>query len=212
MRIFFLVFLIMCGPLFFACTPTVSAPVNEPPKVSLDENHADWGVERLNWSAATFLAIDAHGGALLTKKPGDWAKWCAKDWSQLSREDKAEFYVGLISSLARFESSFNPKATYKENFRDGHGDFVISRGLLQISKESANLYGCGIEKAEELHDPSTNLTCGVRILSRWVERDGVIQGGGTGAWRGAARYWSPFRKADRIAKMAAFTKGRKVCQ
>lgn len=216
MRVFIFVFVSLCGPLFSACTPKAveappaPAPVVVAPKPPI-ELKADWG-SKPEWSAFTLAAIAEHGSALLNKNPGDWAKFCARPFAQLSSDEKAAFYLGLISALARFESSFKPDVTYTEAFPDAQGRKVISRGLLQLSQESANGYKCGITDAKQLHDPRTNLSCGVRILSRWVERDGVIQGGGTGGWKGAARYWSPFRKADRIAKMAAFTKSLKVCQ
>lgn len=215
MRLIFLVALILCGPLFFACTPPdkvkPEAPIVAEPVKAPIELQADWG-QKPEWSAFTLAAIAEHGAALLNKNPGDWAAWCGRDWVKLSSDEKAAFYLGLISALARFESSFKPDVTYTENFKDSQGAFIISRGLLQISKESANGYACGITDAKMLHDPRTNLSCGVRILSRWVERDGVIQGGGAGAWTGAARYWSPFRDSAKRAKMAAFTKGMKVCQ
>ena len=52
----------------------------------------------------------------------------------------------LMVEMARYESGFKPEATYKENFKDSQGRFIISRGLYQLSVESANqkAYGCGV--------------------------------------------------------------------
>ncbi|ODT66063.1 MAG: hypothetical protein ABS75_29250 [Pelagibacterium sp. SCN 63-23] len=110
-------------------------------------------------------------------------------------------WQNLFIALTRFESNYIPTVSFNETDFDPrlverNGDPVISRGLLQISIGSANGYMCRIEDAQQLHDPETNLRCAVRIASRWVQRDGVITGGTAGAWRGMARYWSPFRRDD----------------
>src|SRR5829696_2457230 len=91
------------------------------------------------------------------------------------------------------------------------GNWVISRGLLQISKESGNGYGCGIVNEMVLHDPATNIACGVRIMARWIGQDGYIARRQNGKWRGLARYWSPFRKDNHKAQMAAWTRQQPYC-
>lgn len=144
------------------------------------------------WTLATARAVDQLGDALLTKIPGDIEYYCPK-FSKLDREDRIAFWVHLISAMAEKESDFDEDQKYKEKFNDSSNTNVVSRGLLQLSKEAANLYGCQIEVGSELETGARNLRCGVRILNRWIERDGVIKGGEKGAWRGAARYWAIFR-------------------
>jgi len=177
----------------------------------------DWGEaeSRRPWTAATFRAVEELGASLWRAGfvPRGISAYCPAYATQ-SATNRKLFWVGLLSRLARFESSFNPELTYVEPFPDSTGNRVISRGLLQISIESANgsRYRCGITQANQLHDPATNLSCGVRIMAAWVPRDGWITGGSRGAWRGAARYWSPFRKADRRRQIAAWTSRQPYCR
>lgn len=103
-----------------------------------------------------------------------------------------ESYVGLISAMAKFESNFKPETEYKENFKDTKGNYIISTGLLQISLESSKGYGCGMTSQADLKDPLKNISCAVKILERWIVRDGRIAGNVAG-WKGASRYWSTMR-------------------
>jgi hypothetical protein len=117
--------------------------------------------------------------------------------------------------MAKFESDFDPKSQYKEKFKDSKGRWVISRGLLQLSEESANGYGCNVT-AQTLHDPKTNLTCGIQILNRWISRDSFF-GSSTGPSKnnhvGGARYWAVLRsKNESQKKIQSFTKSQKACQ
>ena len=131
-----------------------------------------------------------------------------KDAAEYGFKDPIPFYVMLFSSLARFESDFDPKETYTENFTDAKGKKVLSRGLFQVSIESANqkAYNCGIKNAEDLHDPYTNMRVAVTIANYWIVRDGSIAGGIRGAWRGMARYWHPFRNPEGVAAIKKNTR------
>lgn len=170
---------------------------------------ADW--PNPAWSQMAAKALKELGGDLLKITPVDIDYYCnqvdpREAWA---RTDKIAFWVMQISALARFESGFNPSTSYQEDFRDQQGNYVISRGLLQLSQESANGYGCNITNAQQLHDPETNIRCGVRILNRWVARDKAIASS-EAPWKGAARYWSPFRSAEKKAAMRLKT--RQVCK
>lgn len=122
-------------------------------------------------------------------------------------------WVGILSAMAKYESGFDPNQDYKEDMIDVDGTPVISRGLLQISKTSANSYGCAIGKAAELHDPETNIRCGVRILAKWIPNDGFISsskmivkdGKQKKQWLGGARYWAVLR--DKVAQIRALSIG-----
>jgi hypothetical protein len=117
-----------------------------------------------------------------------------------------------MSALTRFESNFDPSVEFTEpNIFNAQGNRVISRGLLQISRESANGYGCGIANEQQLHDPATNLACAVRIMNRLVPRDDVI-GSTASPWRGMAAYWSPFRRPDRRTDMQQWTSAQTYCR
>lgn len=180
-----------------ACTsgPTV---VQEPEAV-VEWVPGAWGEARDNFAKE---ALEAHGQAILQLEPKDAKEWC-KNWDNVNR---VNFYANLLSALAKFESNYKSATTYGEDMRDAKGKQVISRGLLQISQESANSYGCNIKDAKELHDDETNIRCGVLIWNKNMVRDRRINGGKIGAWLGGASYHSPFRKDNRIASMKAALK------
>lgn len=154
------------------------------------------------WTSLTMKALQDLGKELLSANPEDGASWNS-GFSSFSQDQKKAFYVMLLSSMARYESNFKPTERYVENFVDQEGKSVVSRGLLQLSIESVNGYGAGIQKAEELHDPETNLRAAVMILNRWIPKDGVI---GNGSNTGAARYWSVIRKLDTRKKIQEKTR------
>jgi hypothetical protein len=143
---------------------------------------------------------------MLTVVPEDIEEFCPA-YSRLARQKQVAFWVYLLSSITQFESNFKPETSYQENFRDANGNYVISRGLLQLSIESGNGYGCAFRSASDVHDPLQNLSCGIRILNRWVSRDKQIAGKSGSAWQGGARYWSVLRTADRVASIKSFTTG-----
>lgn len=137
------------------------------------------------------------GGKMLTQIPKDFSEFGGN-----ADNFGVRFYSELLAALCKFESNYNPKAQFKESFNDKQGRPVISRGLLQVSIESANGYGAAIKNAEALHDPGTNLMASVLIMRKWIVQDGVITGtSGANPWLGMARYWSPFRNAEKLATM-----------
>lgn len=163
------------------------------------------------WTRLALAGIETDGQGLIATQPTDVAAYCPS-YTQADSADRRAFWVGLMSALTRFESNFKPDETFTEpNIVDRQGNRVISRGLLQISQESANGYGCQITDAQQLHDPATNLSCAARIMNRLVTRDGVI-GSTSGPWKGMAAYWSPFRRADRRAEMQQWISGQSYCR
>lgn len=154
---------------------------------------SNWPTEELRKLAV--IAVGVHGETLRRLIPDDFREY---GWD-VTKVSHVEFYSELLGALCKYESNYKTDTTFKESFTDSNGLPVISRGLLQLSIESCNGYGAKLKSPIELHDPAINLRCGVLILSRWIERDGVIAGGSKGKWLGAARYWSPFRNPDRVA-------------
>lgn len=177
---------------------------------------ADWDdrAEGAQWTAFTRAALATEGRALRMIEPTDVAAYCPA-YTTLSGEEREAFWLGLLSSMARFESDFRPTTSFQENFNDRTGKSVISRGLLQLSQESANssLYRCGIEDSEELHDPRTNLNCAVKIMTALVSRDRTIGAQVDGRWRGGSAYWSVLRTTSGSnPKIRAYTNRMEVCQ
>lgn len=182
---FFAFFVISCSTV-----PKPPEPVTQP-----DIPVKQYPVSGWQYHDLALKLLRTNGRTLLDAKPADGEKWC----KSFAAVDKAEFYAHLFAALAKFESGWRDAETYTEDFNDAKGKPVVSRGQLQISQESANSYGCNITDPKQLYDAETNIGCGIKIAARWVNKDGVIQGGVPGAWLGYSRYWSPFRKADRIA-------------
>lgn len=123
--------------------------------------------------------------------------------------NRKQFFVMLISEMARYESSFNPNAKYQESFPDSKGNPQISAGLLQMSFDDAknNGVGCDFKRPEDVFDVRLNLRCGVKVLTRWVVRDGKLaEGHDKATAKGAARYWSVMRTGTKKDKILAAAK------
>ena len=163
------------------------------------------------WTQMTLDAIGQHGMGMVATVPVDIANYCPT-YPVADATKRMAFWMGLISALAKWESNYKPETTFTEpDIVDAQGNRVVSRGLLQISVESGRSYGCVIPTAEALHEPVVNLACAVRIMNRWIVEDGRINNSAR-PWRGAARYWSPFRKPARRQDLQAWTKQQAYCR
>lgn len=174
---------------------------------------AGWSqrIESPVWTAAAHQALDGLAPQLLASVPTDIDAFCP-GYRSADAAGRRAFYVMLLSELARLESNYDPAARYTEpQIRDRQGRNVISTGLLQISQESANGYGCAVTDQRQLEDGATNLQCGVRILSALIARDSVVTGYERG-WKGASRYWSPFRDNAKLAQLQDATNAAPYCK
>jgi transglycosylase-like protein with SLT domain len=150
------------------------------------------------WTGAALNAMQDQGQALGQSMPTDVAKWCP-GYPEASQTERDAFWVGLLSALAKHESTWNPKAV------GGGGRWF---GLVQIAPATARGYGCSARSGEALKDGSANLSCAIRILSTTVPRDGVVAAGGGGV----AADWGPFVSARKRADMAGWTREQPYCQ
>jgi hypothetical protein len=142
--------------------------------------------------------MDGQGQALMTMVPSDIKTWCPA-YEGNNGLDRASFWVGLLSAMAKHESTWNPAAV------GGGGQWF---GLVQISPATARGYGCGATSGEALKDGTDNLSCAIRIMAHTVPRDGVVAAG----MRGVAADWGPFHSASKRADMAAWTTQQSYCQ
>lgn len=189
---------------------TPEGPIVEPP-AALEK--ARWedvrGETSKQWTRHAYNELEVHGLDMLGKVPGDAEDFCP-NYVRLNRHQKKTFWVYLLSAVSQFESNFNPDTSYTEAFADSTGQMVVSRGLLQLSLESARGYGCELRGGQDLHDPLKNLSCGIRILNRWVGSDGVIRAN-NGGWKGGARYWSVLRREAQYGSIRGWTSSLKFC-
>ncbi len=171
----------------------------------MDNNSAD------SWTKYTEKAVTSS--LLYKTTPKDIASFCPQ-YKLLNKESRIQFWTGLISVMASFESNFDTQTQYVEKFEDNNGEYIISRGLLQLSFESANQknYSCEIKSATDLHKAKVNLTCAVNILSFWVNKDHLISGSDSDI-KGGGRYWSVLRPTgSKLKKIKAITKQLDFCK
>lgn len=164
------------------------------------------------WTEHVNTEIQTLGAKLVQTTPKDYAAYCP-NYKNLNLLQREEFWIFLLSAMVRYESNFNTNATYKENFKDSKGKYIISRGLLQLSIESSRAYACGFNNEAEIHDPLRNLSCGLRILNKWVGQDLYIGSRVHSKWRGGSRYWSVLRSNGSPYKsITKLTKELNICK
>ena len=176
-------------------------PAEESVAIAVDEAlpvmQWDHQPESAEWTEAALEALRSEGIGLLSEEPADIRHWCP-GYVEAPEEDRAAFWAGLMSSIARFESTWN------ENAVGGNGRWF---GLLQIAPATARAYGCDATTGRDLQHGEANLECAVRIAARTVTRDGVVaQNGG-----GFAADWGPFSSANKREAMAAWVREQEYC-
>ncbi|MCR8725341.1 transglycosylase SLT domain-containing protein [Frigidibacter sp. ROC022] len=173
--------------------PTACAPLAAPePEDSSPAMRWDHRPEAERWTNAAMLAMQTRGTSLLTVVPTDIDAYCP-GYEEAGPEDRAAFWAGLFSAIAKYESTWNPKA------KGGGGLYF---GLLQILPSTARSVGCD---PGELLDGAVNLNCAVRIADRRVRvSDGTVAS--------ITADWGPMHWADKRAEMAAWTREQDYCQ
>lgn len=153
--------------------------------------------EATNWTTTAFAALDTHAAVLPTIVPGDIAQWCPA-YPDAPEPDREAFWVGLMSALARHESTWNPEAV------GGGGRWF---GLVQISPATARHYGCQASSGQALLNGSANISCAMRIWATTVARDGVV----AASRGGVAADWGPFVQASKREEMRAWISAQPYC-
>lgn len=155
--------------------------------------------EAAAWTKSTIAAIAAEDANLAARVPADVEGWCP-GYATASLDDRRAFWSGLLSAVAKYESSWNPAAS------GGKGRYI---GVMQISPKSAANYNCDATSSKALKNGAANLQCAVKIMARQVGRDGVVAGEGK---KGIGRDWMPLRKKAARAEMRAWTSKQVYCQ
>ncbi|WP_158515892.1 transglycosylase SLT domain-containing protein [Pararhodobacter sp. CCB-MM2] len=184
--------------LTLAALPVLGACSMPPAEDTVPEVAARWNhrPESADWNTAMIEALLTDGSGMVGTVPEDIERFCP-EYEEASPSQRAAFYVAFFSGLARFESTWNPRAA------GGGGAY---QGLLQISPATARYHDCELGE-DGLYDGASNLTCAVRIASAAVERDGVlVQGTG-----GVAADWPPMRNDSHRREVAAFTRALPQC-
>lgn len=171
-----------------------AAPEIAPDDVALRWDHR---AEAGEWTRAAFAALDTHAAALPAHVPADFAEWCPA-YPDATQTERQLFWTGLLSALARHESTYNPEAV------GGGGRWF---GLVQISPATARFYGCQATTGSALQDGSANISCALRIWSQTVTRDGVVAANRGGI----AADWGPFVQANKREDMRDWISSQPYC-
>lgn len=148
--------------------------------------------EATQWTAATLKALKSEGAVLASTVPMDVAVYCPK-YSTASATERNAFWAGLLSSIAKYESTWNPAAS------GGGGRYL---GLLQISPGTARSAGCDLS-AGGLHDGASNLQCAVKIAARRADQGEAVSQ--------ITADWGPMHDAKKRAEMASWTRQQSYC-
>jgi hypothetical protein len=154
--------------------------------------------EAPEWTQRTLAAVARQDHRLTDVVPEDIGVWCP-GYEQASEQERRAFWAGLMSAVARYESSWNPKAA------GGGGRYI---GVMQISPRSAANHGCTADTTAELKDGAANLECAAQMIAASVVSDKMVAGNGR---KGAGREWMPFRDAKKRAAMSAWTSAQPYC-
>ena len=149
------------------------------------------------WTRAALSALRGHASTLPGLVPRDIDQWCP-GYRHASTAEREAFWVGLLSAMAKHESTYRPAAV------GGNGRWY---GLLQIFPPTARHYGCRARNGSDLSYGPSNLSCALRIMARTVARDGVVSQG----MRGVAADWGPFHSRAKRDDMMAWTKSQAFC-
>ena len=188
---------VVCGSQNLPNLPkSLSFAAEASPKPAMRWDHRGEGTA---WTANTLAAVAANDRVLASRVPSDIATWCP-GYGAASIEDRRAFWVAMLSAVAKYESSWNPKAA------GGGGKYI---GIMQISPKTAAQHGCGARSSNGLKDGSANLACAVKIAASAVARDGAVAGAGRS---GLGRDWMPFRKSNSRAEMAAWVSKQSYCK
>ncbi|MCQ0093610.1 ABC transporter permease [Roseovarius sp. M141] len=153
-----------------------------------------------DWTDSALSALAQHGTPLVQTVPRDITEWCP-GYASADAPRRRAFWVGFLSALAKYESTYRAKAV---------GGGGLWYGLLQILPGTARSYGCRARSGGALKDGGDNLSCAIRIMARTVTRDRAIAVK-DGRWRGVAADWGPMRDAGKRAEMAAWLRGQSYC-
>ncbi|RJK99349.1 lytic transglycosylase domain-containing protein [Paracoccus aestuarii] len=148
------------------------------------------------WTRATMQALEREGVTMISRVPADINEYCP-NYSELGETGRKVFWAGLLSAVARHESTFNPQAA------GGGGRWL---GLMQIAPATWRHYGCD----GNIKNGADNMSCAVKIMARQVGRDNAVAHDGNG-WRGVARDWAPMRSSKKRADIAAWTSSQSYC-
>lgn len=176
-------------------------PIYKPQSLLWEGQHP----EAVLWSAILYRVMGSPDVRTLLEGADDVEDFCPS-YDKLNEMERVNFWAFLISSIAKYESGFNPLKRHTDD--DGESDDVtgktkIREGLLQLSYSLKKLYKfCDFDwdKDKKKNDfdptrtilnPVTNLNCGAKILANQIQSKGQIAHNGS--------FWQTLRKNGRFS-------------
>lgn len=151
------------------------------------------------WTRSMMSALEGHGAEVLATVPSDIGDWCPA-YARNGREERAAFWVGLMSAIAHYESRHVPSAV-------GAGSFF---GLLQIYPPTARGVDCRAGTGDALKRATANLSCAVRIMAEVVPQHDAVAVN-SGGWRGIANQWGPVTRASIRSELRDWVSRQDYC-
>lgn len=180
-----------------------------------------WDNERpegFGWTRTLYKIID-HEGEELIYGSEDIGQFCPR-YSNLTRDEKIQFWATLFVAVAKFESNFDPKARTEEKGKldAATGTALYSEGLLMLSYQDVRgnptcrfnpVLDRALPKADlrrSILSPENNLHCGVQIMMRQLKRYDRIAIG-QGAYWAVLKVGSRFQRIPTIQSMTRQSRG-----
>lgn len=171
---------------------------NSDPKYSenTDVKSAGWEnstlLSRRQWTLHTYAELKQSQPSFASFEPQDIEDFCP-GYKTMNEDRRLNFWTQLIAAMVKFESGYNPSAAYREQMFDSQGRQIISRGLLQLTFSTEKEI-CGLTRESELENGFRNLSCGIKLLHRYLKKDNLITGKSGEKYLGGARYWAVLRE------------------
>src|ERR1700733_8145558 len=181
--------------------PVAAAPAPETkaaPPTPIDTKRAEIGGPMWDPAWDTIVEQALPPEMLSTQVPKDVRRFCPKFY-EMSEVDKRAFWAYFFQALAGAEAGLKPTSRVRHTepevaVKDGvTGRFVRSEGLLQLTYEDQERYGCDFDwerdrllKADDptktILQPKNNLECGVKILAKQILEQHKALFSNTGYW------------------------------
>lgn len=205
-------------------TPAPTPPPSNPPSSSktyplLWETRS----EGKTWSTFVFNLFKNELATTFLPGTSDVTGFCPR-YHTLTNDQRVNFWGLLVSAMTKYESNFSPTMRYKESTMGVDpvtGQHVYSEGLLQLSYQDVQWakfceFDWNKDKSlsptdprKTIFNPQKNLSCGIKILARQIQRKNKIAVTGK---EGA--YWAvliPGGKYTKLAEIQALTKKMPGC-
>ena len=175
--------------------------------------------ERSQWSSLVLQVVTENFSKFQMAK--DMDRFCPR-YEQLPMDQQVLAWGNLFVGIAYYESSWKPTSRMQEDFSEPDSVThlpVFSEGLLQLSYSDTKWapfcrFDWSIDKhlsptdpKKTILEPLTNLSCGVQIMARQIQRTGQIV-------LNSGVYWSVLKeggKYQKISGIAGYVKKLSFC-